>query len=732
MLNMHRAMLPSLLLMLAGLMQGCSTGDQEQAAERQGALPADQARSSEPVAADRPGYTEAGDLDALKRRGKLRILLPANLTGGRYLPRKGSPVGQQQEVAEDFARSLGLEPVLVPVAAFKNLIPELLQGKGDLIAANLTVTEARKEEINFSVPLDHVREQLVTRLDDGLDKPEQLAGRTIAIETKTSFWDSVQTLQQKYPELQVEELPPMRTEDILDRLARGEIDLTVQDSNEMAVFQTFRDDLRVAFDVSGERAIAWGVRPDAPQLLDTLNRFLERERLTRQPEEINLGDLPSIQERKVLRVLMRNNAAAYFLWRGELLGFEYELAKEFAKRQGLRLQVVVPPDHKSILPWLLEGRADIAAAFLTPTETRKAMGVTFSRPYHYAPELVVARAGEQHLASPSDLAGRTLVVRRSSSYWNTLEKLRKAGIALDIAAAPEDLETEEIIARVASGEYDLTVADGHILDIELAWRDDIESAFPLGEALPHGWAVRPGNPKLLAAINAFFKKEYRGLFYNLTYNKYFRNPRKMKAHVTQRVGRSGSLSPYDRLVTKYADMYDFDWRLIVAQIYQESRFNPEAASWAGALGLLQVMPRTAREMGFNNLKDPEEGLHAGVRYLDWLRQRFEPELPVTARMWFALASYNAGAGHVRDARRLARQKGWDPNRWFNNVERAMLLLSKRKYARQTAHGYVRGQEPVRYVRQIRDRFSAYVRLTDQNMAQQERPASTPVEPQPPG
>jgi membrane-bound lytic murein transglycosylase F len=721
--SIHRAMLPCLLLVLAGLMQACGTGDQEQAGEGDGT----------PVAADRPNYAEAGDLDALKRRGKLRILVPANLTGGRYLPRRGSPVRHQQEVAEDFARSLALEPVLVPVAAFKELIPELLQGKGDLIVANLTVTDARKEKISFSVPLNHVREQLVTRPDDTLEKPAQLDGRTIAIETETSFWDSVHALQEKYPGVRVEELPPMRTEEILDRLARGEIDVTVQDSNEMAVFQQFRDDLRVAFDVSGERAIAWGLRPDAPQLLDALNRFLEREHLTRRPEEVHLGDLPSIKERKVLRVLMRNNAAAYFLWRGELLGFEYELAKEFAKRHGLRLQVVVPPDHESMLPWLLEGRADIAAAFLAPTETRKAMGAAFSRPYHYAPELVVARADEQDLGGPADLAGRTLVVRRSSSYWSTLEKLKKAGIALNIVAAPEGLETEEIIARVASGQYDLSVADGHILDIELTWRDDIKSAFPLGDALPHGWAVRPGNPKLLAAINTFFKKEYRGLFYNMTYNKYFRNPRKMKTHVTERAGRSGSLSPYDQHAKKYAEMYGFDWRLIVAQIYQESRFDPEAASWAGALGLLQVMPRTAREMGFENLKDPEEGLHAGVRYLDWLRERFEPELPVTDRMWFTLASYNAGAGHVRDARRLARQKGWDPNRWFDNVEQAMLLLSNRKYARKAAHGYVRGREPVRYVRQIRDRFGAYARLTDENMAQQGQPAPIiPGELQPAG
>ena len=125
------------------------------------------------------------------------------------------------------------------------------------------------------------------------------------------------------------------------------------------------------------------------------------------------------------------------------------------------------------------------------------------------------------------------------------------------------------------------------------------------------------------------------------------------------------------------------------------------------------MPRTAKELGLSSLEDPETGIHAGVKYLDWVRDRFETELPVKGRMWFALAAYNAGAGHVHDARRLARQKGWNANRWFNHVEKAMMLLSKKKYYKQARHGYVRGREPVNYVRKIRDRYRAYVRQTEE-------------------
>ena len=179
-----------------------------------------------------------------------------------------------------------------------------------------------------------------------------------------------------------------------------------------------------------------------------------------------------------------------------------------------------------------------------------------------------------------------------------------------------------------------------------------------------------------------------------------------------RASQTGELSPYDTLVKKYAKQYGFDWRLMVAQMYQESRFDPEARSWAGALGLMQVLPKTARGFGFDNLHSPEEGIHAGIKYLAWVRDRFEPELSVKDRMWFALAAYNVGQGHVFDARRVARQQGLNPNRWFGNVEKAIRLLSKKQYARQARHGYCRCSEPEKYVREITQRYEAYVQATE--------------------
>jgi membrane-bound lytic murein transglycosylase F len=289
---------------------------------------------------------------------------------------------------------------------------------------------------------------------------------------------------------------------------------------------------------------------------------------------------------------------------------------------------------------------------------------------------------------------------------------------LQLSAVDEEVETETLIQQVANGDIEVTIADSHLLDIELASGLAVKSAFDIGEERPNTVAVRQSNPKLLKALDSFIKKNYKGVVYNVLYKKYFKDKRSINRIARERRDKlkDGKISPYDQITRRYAEKYGFDWRLITAQMYQESRFKPGAKSFAGAKGLLQVMPKTAKSMGFKDLEKPETGIHAGVKYLDWVRNRFKEKLPFSERTWFTLASYNAGYGHVLDARRLAKQKGWDPDKWFGNVERAMLLLSQKKYYRKAKHGFVRGLEPVTYVSNIRERYNAYVSLTEDQFA----------------
>ena len=658
------------------------------------------------------------DLDAIQARGVLRLVAPANVEGRSFLPRAGSPVDGQYEAAEAFARAQGLEPVLVPVSAFKDMIPTL-EREGDLLVANLTVTEARRKRIAFSVPITHVREQVLVRADEtGITKAADLVGKRVMADPASSFWPRLQRLAAKYPGIQLTPRPEgMDDESELEGLASGAVDALARDSNVVEMYSSYRDDVKAAFDLSGTRDIAWGLRKDAPKLQAAVNEFLHFEQVADPHDAIHLEDLDAIKERRRLRVLLRNNAASYFLYRGELLGFEYEMTRAFAKALGVRLQVVVPPTHEDMFAWLLAGRADMAVGFLEPLQSRRDAGAAFTRPYHYAPVHLVARERDA-ITRLEDLRTRTITVRRSSSYWALLEELAAAGHGFELEAAPEDMETEELIHRVMTEQTDLTVADGQILEVELAQGAAVRSALILAEKRPHAVAVRQGNPQLLAALNDFIKKQYRGVAYNLLYKKYFRNKRSIARLARGRVDTraDGSLSPYDPIVRKYAEQYGFDWRMLVAQMYQESRFDPKAESFAGARGLMQVMPRTAKSLGFEDLAHPESGIHAGVKYMDWVRDRIGGELPVATRTWFTLAAYNAGAGHVHDARRLAKQMGWNADLWFEHTEKAMLLLAKKPYASKARYGYVRGREPVNYVRNIRERFEAYVKLTEGRLA----------------
>lgn len=687
---------------LAALAAGCSAPREES--------------HDPPRVVEDSGYVEQGDFDAIQRHGQLRLLVLRRPSDPDHLPRDGSPVDEQIRTAARFARSVGLEPVVVLVDHFEQLIPALAGGRGDIIVANLTATPERRERIDFTVALERTRQMLVARADDPIERPEQLAGRGITVGFDSRYWGTAQDLQQAHPGLLVESLPGLTPEKQLDLLARQRIDLTLLDGNTLGTMLEYRDDVRPVFPVSPEVGVGWGVRAGSDRLRNVLNRFISHHKLVQFERERHAGDLDTIKRIRTLRVATRNSAANYFLWRGQLLGFEYELAQRFADQLGVRLEVVVAESGESLLDMVREGRADIAAAFMTPPVHETTEGIAWSRPYHHAIRQVVTDARDYSIRGVDDLHGRTFHIDRDSDAWVLLERLHEQrGIGLELRAVSPEEAAETTIARVGSGEYDLTLADDHIVRSTRVWNDRIRTVLDLGEPVSHRWAVRADNDSLHAAVNRYLTQTYRSEFYNVVYAKYFEDHERIQRFQAQRVDLADGrqLSPYDDIVRKYAGQYGFDWRLLVAQMFQESGFNPGSRSWVGARGLMQIMPRTALQVGITgDLSEPETNIDAGARYLDWLRDRFEEDLTVQDRMWFTLAAFNAGIGHVRDARRLATQLGLDPDRWFDNVETAMLQLSQPKYYQRARFGYVRGHEPVEYVRAIRERYQAYILWTD--------------------
>ncbi len=645
-----------------------------------------------------------GDMDELSAHGVIRLLAP-QLDAMQGLPRAGLSIATYQNLAEAFVRAQGLEPVWVYVDSYASLLPALNEGRGDIVVTNLSVTDNRQEQAAFSQALKVVDEVLVSRVV--IDESTDLNDLAIAVPQGTAYEETLTNLAQQYPYMGIIlEDTETTPRDMLRMVAEERHPATLIDRDTLQLMLADFPDLKVGPVLYENRKIAWASRVQSPNLRARLTEFLVAQYITEDLSQQKHRDWPEIQAKKVLRMLTLNNPASYFLWRGELMGFDYDLVHRFAEKNDLYLSVIVKDDIDSLFRALKNGEGDIVSASITVTQEREAIGVVFSDPYLYVTEQLLGLSGKTPLKSLLALAGTKIVVNPQTSFWNTLQTL-KSEVPFELVAR-SDASTEELIERVAEGEYDFTIADSHLALMEKSYRDNIDTYWDLTPKSPVAWGLRPDQPALLAQLNKYIKATRDGLFYNVSYEKYFELPRKIKLYNKYRITAQASLSPYDDIVKRHAKEKNFDWRLLVSQMYQESQFNPKARSFAGARGLMQVMPRTGREMGYKNLYDPENNIAAGVDYLYWLQERFPGNIPIDERIYFTLAAYNAGTGHVRDARILAEQLGKDPNRWFGNVDEAMLLLSKPKYARKANFGYVRGTEPVNYVKDIRHRYNAYL------------------------
>lgn len=248
-----------------------------------------------------------------------------------------------------------------------------------------------------------------------------------------------------------------------------------------------------------------------------------------------------------------------------------------------------------------------------------------------------------------------------------------------------------------------SAASGHLATSPITMNEDILLLLDQVELLVV--AVRRNAPKLGRAIDAWVAKRRDSEAMNSLVDKYF--PKQAMADEAAPTSAGKALSPYDSFAQKYSSQYGLDWKFITAQMWQESRFNPKAKSWVGALGLMQVMPKTGEEIGILPLDDAEKGLHAGIKYMKKMTARVPKEVSPDERLNFALAAYNAGYGHVIDARKLASDLGLNPNVWFGNAEEGLKLLEKKEYAQKARYGYCRAKETVGYVRKIRDQARKY-------------------------
>ncbi|WP_193164970.1 transporter substrate-binding domain-containing protein [Microbulbifer hainanensis] len=654
-------------------------------------------------------YIEKGDLDAIKKRGKLRILV--DIANTDSLHRAATQQDVEIELLKHKAELIGLKPVVLYADSFDQLIPLLMEGKGDLIANNLVPTPERQKLIDFSIPVGKTHNTLISlKKAADVKDGDKLNGKTLAVTKGTVFADQAKEFARQHPGLKLQVVEKNYVELAID-VSLGHIDYTIIDEQIFDLISQFRDNLKKNIVFPQEDNLTIGFRKNSPQLEKALNGAIRKVKLI-QPYSRSVGDLDKIKERGVLRAATRNHPGTYFMWKGRVMGYEYELLTKFAKRLDVRLEILVAPTHADLFRMVRDGKADVAASLLSATEFRDEHGMDFG-PTYMEEKVEIVGDKDDHIDSLNDLEGRTIHVLRSSSQYEVLMEILEDNpdLKVKVELVPEELTIPQILDRIADGKYDLTIADDVTVRMEHHWRDEIVALYDLRVMEnPYGWMVRESNPNLLQAVTNFFNGKKIVKLRKLLFHKYFEEP-KRKRNEIKKLSKKGEISPFDKLVKKYADQYDFDWRLVVAQMFQESTFNPKAKSWVGARGLMQVMPDTGKQVGESNLFDPETSVRAGMKYLEWLHRKFEDKgISPENMMWFTLASYNAGLGHVYDAKDLAEEMGWDRKVWFGNVEKAMLLLAEERYYEKARYGYARGREPYDYVRKIAARYRTYVAL----------------------
>ena len=423
------------------------------------------------------------------------------------------------------------------------------------------------------------------------------------------------------------------------------------------------------------------------------------------------GDLDDMTKMHSIRILTTYSMTNCFIFNGELHGYEYELLRAYERymnRERKRSELPTSLEflfvsQDQLIPLLNKGYGDIAAAGLTIT-SRRADKADFTDPYLTdIDEVIVINKNIKGIQSLDDLSGRRIFVSESSSYHGTLKRLNKklgqrSLKPVIIVSTDEGLETEEILEMVNAGAVGITVSDGHIARI---WEHYLPDIRVLDNVIVRkrggiAWMVRKNNLDLKTSLSEFIRNHRRGtLPGNVYFNRYYNHNKWIRNPLGD--NECETLKNYINIFKKYGEIYDIDWMLIMAVAYRESRFKQNEKSSSGAVGIMQIRPATAHDknIGITTIESADNNIHAGVKYLAFLKNRYfsDPEIKNRDQIRFALAAYNAGPGKIRKAKIMARKMGLDQNRWFKNVEIAALKTI--------------GREPVTYVPNINKYFVVY-------------------------
>ncbi len=416
-------------------------------------------------------------------------------------------------------------------------------------------------------------------------------------------------------------------------------------------------------------------------------------------------DLAAIAAGGVLRVAIPADDVAYAARGGRADGLAYDLASRIARRLGVKLEVYTVTQPGTGLRDLARGKADLLA-LIDPGPSPVHDHAAWTTPLEHA-RVVVAGREAGGIRSLEDLRGREIVVRRDSRLEEAARGWAAAGYPVAIRTVPQRLSDEDLAAGAADGRYPLVVMDERRARLEHALFEALEVSGPLGDLLPVRWAARPNAPHLVQTVSRLIETAREtGLIASLQ-RQYLEDPRRLRhsRHYEAWSG-GGELSPWDGLLQQAARQHGFDWRLLAALVATESGFDPASIGPGGSLGLMQLMPATAREFGAKDPLDPQQNVLAGARHLRWLWETF-PGIAERDRLAFTLAAYNMGLGHLEDVRALAAEHGLDPNRWEGHVAAVLPLKEDPRIAAGLPHGFARGTLTLNYVDRVLQKYGQF-------------------------
>lgn len=431
------------------------------------------------------------------------------------------------------------------------------------------------------------------------------------------------------------------------------------------------------------------------------------------PEEVgNAHDLAQIKDSDELVVLTLYSSTSYFIYRGQAMGFQYELSEQFAKSLGVKLRIEVARNVPEMIQKLLNGEGDIIAYNLPITKEWKDSLIYCGEEVITHQVIVQRNNGKtKPMKDVTELIGKDVYVKPGKYYDRLVNLDKELGGGIHIHEVTNDsITVEDLITQVAQGKIAYTVADNDLAKLNATYYPNLNTGLSISFDQRAAWAVRKDCPQLAEAADKWHQENMTSPAYTASMKRYFEISKAMP-HSPILSLREGKISHYDDLFKKYAKEIDWDWRMLASLAYTESNFDTTAVSWAGAKGLMQLMPATARAMGMppGMEQNPEESIKAAVKYIAATNRSLSMIPDKNERLKFILAAYNGGLGHVNDAMALAEKYGKNKFVWDNNVDDYILLKSNEEYFTDPVckNGYFRGIETYNFVRDITARYETY-------------------------